>query len=393
MTFFVEKNLALGAIRFGVTPRQATDKIDMNPQLSTGPQGEFVRRHREGFYFGGQDRFDAPSLPVAPSIRSTPFLTTMKNHRRLLALAAVGAVLILLGFLVIIRKGAAGWVEVLLGAALIAIPIVITAQERKKIHEQEERERAEREALEARNRQMLASYTAALERVLTDRGNNAFEQLERETPELPYEIWSPLAQRVVLRIGFDELANWGADQAREVGKVMERAAAAAGLRPEDAARVKIDLYRTVVWHLLADDRLGPVQDEEVTAIRRGFGISNSDTPTEAKAIDQFHRLRGVTASNLPRRQCSMRLTFKEYCIHESADVHVTNRNVVAGAAKKQQFALPLLSDVTVIADDDTVAMRIAKKKKPVRVRLDDAIYTAAMIDLASSIDERPKGFA
>ena len=46
MTFFVEKTLALGPIRFGVSPRQAADKIDQDDSLSTGASGEFVRQNQ-----------------------------------------------------------------------------------------------------------------------------------------------------------------------------------------------------------------------------------------------------------------------------------------------------------------------------------------------------------
>lgn len=395
MTFFVEKKLALGPIRFGVTPRAGTEKIDMNPQLSTTATGDFVRRRGEGFYFGGQDRFDAPALPTAPSIRSTPFLTSLKGHRGLLILAAVGILFVLLGFAVIIRKGAQGWVEILLGAAMIATPIVMTAQERRKIHEQEERERAEREAVEARNRQMLASYTAGLERIQHDRSNNSFEQMESERPDLPYELWSPPARRVVLLIGFEELASWSAYQAAEVARVMDRAAAATGLKPEDARAIRIDLYGTIVWHLLADDRLGPVQEEELASIRRGFGISEADTREENKAIAEFQRLRGVTVANLPRAQCTTRLAFKEYCIHQTeAEVgmlHVTNKGLVIESKKRQELPHPSLSDVSVAYDDSTVVVRTTKK--PLRLKVNDPIYTAAMIDLSAQIDERPRGFA
>ncbi len=48
MTFFVRKRLALGPIRFGVTPRVTADEIDDGPSFSTGANGEFVRRRGKG---------------------------------------------------------------------------------------------------------------------------------------------------------------------------------------------------------------------------------------------------------------------------------------------------------------------------------------------------------
>ena len=52
MTYYVEKQLAFGPIRFGVSTRQPLEAIGDDPTLSTGPNGEFVRRRADGFFFG-----------------------------------------------------------------------------------------------------------------------------------------------------------------------------------------------------------------------------------------------------------------------------------------------------------------------------------------------------
>src|SRR5437763_16096729 len=115
MTFFVRKRLALGPIRFGVTPRQRVEAIDDDPALSTGAGGEFVRRGgKHGFFFGDVTRFDAPSLPVAKSVSSTPFWSSLKTQWWHLALMALGVVFFLLGVAVVAKKGPQGWVEIIL---------------------------------------------------------------------------------------------------------------------------------------------------------------------------------------------------------------------------------------------------------------------------------------
>src|SRR6266498_3453532 len=101
MTFFVRKRLALGPIRFGVSPRQRVEAIDDDPAFSTGAGGEFMRRGAAGGFFFG-DLF------------------------------------VLLGFSVVARKGPQGWIEVILGLGMIAAPIILTAQERKALREKEE---------------------------------------------------------------------------------------------------------------------------------------------------------------------------------------------------------------------------------------------------------------
>jgi hypothetical protein len=196
MTFYVEKKLALGTIGFGVSGRRSDQDIDRDPALNTGPSGEFVRRRDDGFFFGGRDRFAAPIVPTSRSISGTPFLSSLKpdgtpRSYGLLALMVFGALLLLLGFGVVVRKGAQGWIEVILGAAMIATPIVLTAQKRNKLREQEERERVEREAAEKNNREMLVAYTGALERARLQLDDATFAHLERERQALtlPYEIW------------------------------------------------------------------------------------------------------------------------------------------------------------------------------------------------------------
>ncbi|HEY6138404.1 MAG TPA: hypothetical protein VI670_11630 [Thermoanaerobaculia bacterium] len=382
MTFFVRKRLALGPIRFGVTPRRLVDAIDDDPELSTGPGGEFVRRNRnaQGFFFGDTTRFDAPSLPVAKSVSSTPFLSSLRKEWWHLPLIAVGAVFVLLGLAVVARKGAAGWVEVILGLAMIATPIALTAQERKVLREKEERERAEREAEETRNRELLAAYTGALERVRRERSPEALEALARERAALtlPDEIWVPAARRTALLVGFEDFSN------------IDGVARAAGLTDDDIAAIKADIYRTFLWHLLADDRLGEAQEARLSELAQTLGYGG-DEP----AAEQFRRLRGVTAKNLPQiEQPPVPLRFQERAIHQSNGLVITNKRlIVLGGRKPVEVPLPQLNDIDVDADDNALTIDNTVTKKPIVVRADDAIYTAALLELAAGLNQRPRGFA
>ena len=125
MTFYVEKKLALGPISFGVSPTRRTNAPDDDASLSTGPAGEFIRRRTEGFFFGGQDRFTGPALPTTPTIASKPFWESLKGGPPgrtygFFALLIFGFIFVLLGLAVIGTKGPQGWVEVILGLAMIA---------------------------------------------------------------------------------------------------------------------------------------------------------------------------------------------------------------------------------------------------------------------------------
>jgi hypothetical protein len=395
MTFYVEKKLALGSISFGVSPNRDTAAPDDDATLSTGADGEFIRRRSEGFFFGGHDRFAGPTAPTLPTLASKPFWESFRSGQPsrtygFFALLIFGALFVLLGFAVIARKGGQGWVEVILGAAMIATPIVLTAQQRRKIREEEEKARAEREATDKRNREMLAAYTAALERARNERSADAFAQLkkEREALTLPEEIWVPAARRAVLLIAFDELAKG----TRDLSDIVYRAAGAAGLNSTHENAIRNELYATLAWHLLADRRLGPAQARRLATIREGLGISDDD----AAMIQQFQRIRGLTPQTLPHQRCTTQLAFGEYCVHETATdqgtLHVTNKRVIVDAKKRIEIPIARAFDVVANVDDRAITVK-TDPKKPLRLKVDQPVYTAAMLDLASSIDERPKGFA
>ena len=429
MTFYVSKSLALGPIRFGVAPRQEFDRVDDDPTLSTGPLGEFLRKRTTGFYFADTKRIGAPQVPVTPSVTSTSLLSTLKPDGTargwgFLALMILGALFVFGGIAVLrnpekINK-AAGWVEIILGLAMIITPIVLNWKKRQAMIAQEEKERAEREERERRHREMLAAYTTALEAMRNDPSdkNLAIVERERAALDLPYEIWAPLARHSLLVIGFQALHRVGPARAREVHDLVTDASAAAGLNAADEMAVKLDLYRALVWHLLADDRQGATQLEQLTKFRKGFDIWDRDVPLESKAVEEFNRLRGITVKSLPRQQCPRKLGFHEYCIlsargvvmkqeranrkskamkwasGETVSIYVTNKRVLLDAGRKSTvIELPKIDDVEVDMDANVLTIATGGGVKPVTLQVDDPIYTAALIDIATSIDERPKGFA
>ncbi|HYS55257.1 MAG TPA: hypothetical protein VER58_15990 [Thermoanaerobaculia bacterium] len=395
MTFYVEKKLALGSISFGVTPGES--EVDNDSELSTGATGEFIRRGGERFFFGGHDAFHAPTLPRAPSISSMPFWSSLKpdgtpRSYGFLASMAFGIVFVLLGLAVVARKGPQGWIEVILGLIAIAVPIVMTAQKRKKIREQEERDRAEREAIEKRNRESLAAYMAALDRVRETRDDASIAQLrlQRENLTIPMEIWSGAARRTALLMAFDALSKRGPGGAKETGQLVDRVSEASGLTPDDARAIKSDLYRTLLWHLIAANRLGISHAQQLQAIRDVFGIGD----LEAKTVDQFRRVRTITPQTLPRVRCTTQLQFQEYCIYETptdqGTLHATNkRTIIEG---KKRIEIPRGVDVSVNADVNLITLK-TDPKKPVRLEVEEPVYAAAILDAASQIDERPRGFA
>jgi hypothetical protein len=411
VTFYVKKSLPHGPIRFGVSPRQPIEQVDSEPGLSTGPTGEFLRRSTHGYFFADARPIGAPDMPKPSSISSTPFLAMLKPEDArgwaFVGMMGLGAFLILWGLIVLMQLGPQGWILILLGAGLLVAPIAVTAQKRRKIRLEEDRQRTEFEERDRRNRESMISYATALERLRTDpsEANMKAATKEREQLELSYKHWRPLAKRTVLHLGFNALGRMGAAKADEVSRFMDRAGQAVGLDKPDTVDVKLDLYQSVVWHLLADDRVGPVQTAELEALRRGFGFGENETSDEAFALEQFDRLRGVTRDTLPKQECAVPLQFREHCIHTSrgqihgnkgADdcvLYLTNKRLIIETRKKRDIPLTRIDDVDVDVNANVMTVQVAKPDAPLRLTVEQPLYTAALIDIATTLDERPRSFA
>ncbi|HET7712415.1 MAG TPA: hypothetical protein VFL80_10845 [Thermoanaerobaculia bacterium] len=407
MSFYVQRTLATGLFRFMVGRRRELSSIDQNVELSTGPSGEFIRHRPEVFYSADHRPLRPPELPPMRSIATTPFTASLidKSPRGIgfIALMAFGALFILFGLMVVLGKGPQGWVLVFLGLAMAAVPIVVTAQKRRQIRAIEERRRAERAERDARDRELLAAYAGSLDRMREDPNDATLDQVrqEREKLDLTYAIWGDSAVATVLQVGFNALARVGAERAAEIATLMDRASSAAGLVAEDALGVKHALYRTVLWHFLADDRLGERQIEIVKAIQSGLKITDEEVPIDTSSSAQLDRLRGIDHRNVPRCESSLPLLHGEYCIYTttsttegaSGNVYVTNKRFVTEGVKREEILLPDVDEIEVDADRGSVTVHAAERKAPLTLKSDEPIYLASLLSLATTLDERPRGFA
>ncbi|HYR28636.1 MAG TPA: hypothetical protein VEU30_09225 [Thermoanaerobaculia bacterium] len=429
MAFYIRKSLAHGRIRFGVAPRKRLEEIDTDPSLSTGAAGEFIRRKTSGFYFA-ENRLQSggPQFPSGEAgAASAPFWQSVFDGTGrgygFMAMVIVGALLALLGVANLAGDGGnkgAGWGLLIIGLILIAVPFIMTAQVRRKIREEEERERTARQAEEERNRAVLAAYIEALENLRKDPSDDTLDAVaaERQQLDVPYEIWSGYARTTVLHLGFELLHRLGPARAAEMNDLVSRAARAAGLKPAHELAIKLDIYRTCVWHLLSDDRLGEVQAEELKHIRKGLDIWDKDVPEELHAMNEFDRLRGVARTNLPRAEIQVPLKIHEYCIHatkgsvvktikqrvdgkrvdtrvptDPAEIYITNRRVLIQGKKTQEVPLPKVDDIELDMDEYVMTIKAARDIGPVNLQMEDAIYTSAVLEMATTVDDRPRAFA
>ena len=408
MSFTAQKSLGNSLFRFAVGRRREKKSIDHNTEMSTGPSGEFIRHRQEIFYSADLRAIRSPELPPPRTISVTPFHASLLDGTRRsyiqLGLIILGGIFLLIGFAVLAQGRPAGWVEVILGLILIAIPVVLIGTKRRVIRQAEDKTRREREERDARNRELLGAYTTALERLREDPNDETLAQVlaENEKLDLPYAVWADTAIGTVLHVGFSTLARVGPERAAEVAALMDRSSDAAGLIAEDASAVKHALYSTILWHFLADDRLGEEQLKIVRAVQNGFAIKDEEVPIDASSEAQFERLRGVDHRNAPRCNSTVPLNLNEWCMYTTAirlrdgsetNAYVTNKRFIVEGQKPIDVPVPKIDDITVDADRHFVVLRASDLKRALEFTVTEPIYLAAMLDLATRLDDRPKSFA
>jgi hypothetical protein len=410
MSFTVQKSLGNSFFRFAVGRRRELRSIDADTDLSTGPSGEFIRHRPEIFYAADLRQIHKPEVPQLRLVSGTPFWPMMIDGTgrgwAMLGAMIFGALFALLGLANIANGNRAGWVLVFLGLAIAAVPIVITAQKRRSIRVLEERKRREREERDKRNAELLATYLSSLDELRDNPNDAALTRVTRENEklDLPYAVWADAAIGTVLYVGFSTLAKVGPERAAEVATLMDRASEAAGLIAEDAIGVKHALYSTILWHFLADDRLGETQLQIVRSVQKGFKIDPEDVPADTAAEAQFERLRGVDHRNAPRvTDANIPLGMNEYLMYTAAvkpgenndtTFAVTSKRLILGTDKhKVELPVARVDEILVDAERSRVTVRAAELKRPFDFHAPEPIYLAAMVDLATRLDDRPKSFA
>ena len=410
MSFRIQKSLGNSYFQFAVGRRRDFRSIDNDSEMSTGEAGEFIRHRPEIFYSADIRTIHTPEVPAPRSVAGTPFWGSLIDGTprgwAMVGLMGLGALLLLLGLANIANgnKGGGGFL-VVLGLILIAVPIILTSAKRRSIRLQEEKIRKERHERDERDRQLLAAYTTSLEKLRDDPSDETlkFVQRENEKLDLPYAVWADTAIGTVLYVGFSTLAKVGPERAAEVADLMDRASDAAGLIAEDARGVKHALYSTILWHFIADDRLGEEQTRIIRQIQEGFRIKPEDVPIDTASEAQFNRLRGIDHRNAPRCDVQIPLRLNEYCMYTAeirlgssqatTPIYITNKRLIVGTGKSAvEVEVPKIDDVIADADASRITIRASQLKRPLDFTAGEPIYLSAILDLASRLDDRPKSF-
>jgi hypothetical protein len=402
-------------IRFKVSPRQFAPGESDERLFSTGPAGEFLGTSAGGFFYSEPEKTGvaAYTLPTGAAAGTFKIPTTPREWGNVVMMI-FGALLVLGGILVL-RKSPAGWVEIILGLALFATPIAINMKKARDRRLQLEREQAQRDSAAAKEREMIASFLQSLERLKEKHGPDELRQIgvERDELDVPYVVISPHARATVLRLGFDAVHRNSELGSEGIAREIDAAADAVRLSDDDRRQVKAQLYATLVWHLLAEDRLGDFQRKELDHLRALLKIEPELVVQEDSAMKQFAALRGLTRMTLPEQGTDFKLRYQETAHHRtkgtqlklkgerdvveenvrrtepiwsqirSSDLYVTSKRFLLGEKKGLEIMLSKIYGLEVDADRNILSIREADRKQPYYVELEDPIYTAALLNLAA----------
>jgi hypothetical protein len=79
--------------------------------------------------------------------------------------------------------------------------------------------------------------------------------------------------------------------------------------------------------------------------------------------------------------------------NETCSVYVTNKRLIVDGSRRIEVPLSQIDDLEVDIDNNLLTVTIARPNKPLRMQVEQPIYTAALIDIATTLDERPRSFA
>ncbi|HXI14169.1 MAG TPA: hypothetical protein VNM92_16215 [Thermoanaerobaculia bacterium] len=421
MGFYIRKSVGIGSVRFNVAQRRTDEEIGTDPRhFSTGSGGEYQTSSGGGLYFHEE-------LPVDGTSRKIKGEKIPLTGRQMLerVLMGVGVLLILIGIAVVMKKGPAGYVEIVIGLAMVIAPPIINAKQRADRRAAEEKIRAERAEIEKRNSELAASFAAKVRLLDEQQDAAALEAVRQEreaADDVPYAAIRKTATAAAIAAGFRALTRFDKVGSRGLANELDDTISAVGLDKADSLLVKKSVYQKAVWDMLADDRLSAAREGVIREIGSELRLTEVDVAIEKTAIEEFRKLKGVTKEKVLIKNPPVKLAFQETCHHVTSGsllkpgtqkklledgtrtteqvwtpagdckVIVTSRRVIVDGKGGQEITFANLKDVELDGDQKVLALTAEGFKTPLYLSVPDPIFTGSMIGLASSTGEKRPGF-
>jgi hypothetical protein len=314
----------------------------------------------------------------------------------------------------------------LIGAGLIALPYLKTANERRERRARLENERAERQESERQLQEIAGAYVESVRALSTAGDEKAFAAIQkaRENRKIPYEHIQQPAREAALRVAFDALARWDANvPGGGVKEAIDRAALAMGLSDSDRRAVRLATFQKAWWHQLADDRLSPDFRARLHELRDALRIRPEDTEMEERASEEFARLAGISPRTLPKPEAPFKLRPLEVCVHVTGvrptaprsgilplpgrkpnfnepwkdapeeQLVITTQRILMGGGKSLEVDIKKVWDLEAHYDVDVIEIIVGggKRKEHHYLRCNDPIVTGGLAMLAQQAPLKPKG--
>lgn len=410
MNITIRRTIGSTVLRFGVSFRRK-DSADDATLWSTGPNGELAARSSAPLFYTEQSRSDDTRHDLSSGPEGRRWLGSSFSLPVLAGLAA-GGFLMLIGVLVLIRKGGiAGPIEILLGAAIAAAPFLVSAKRRREERAAAERERQARAEEEARRRALIRESYRELENLPPDPDPVILERVRerREARETPYELIAPLARDVILRAAFHKASQ--SEPPLQIARTLDELAHAIGLTDEDRHELKTQLYQRLLWHLLADGRASEEHAARLEELRHTLGVSESDVEIDRRAFEQFHTAQHLDPNQLPESHCERSLQYQEKCLLTTPTAVLEGRSLATRLRRQaatdgegtlmvtskrivlepRGLSLPFarIQNLELDADEAVLTIHRMDKRRPVRVRLGEPIHVAGLIQIAASLPRKP----
>jgi hypothetical protein len=175
-------------------------------------------------------------------------------------------------------------------------------------------------------------------------------------------------------------------------KTTDRGATAAG-----PASITSDDGRTMIASLaIREDgavRVEPVDDKGLKRGNYTFRFSVRTDLTKTNALRREGVLYRISWASPPLGDGVDGKRVDTRVPSDPATIYITNRRVIVEGKKTQEIPLPKIDDIELDMDEYVMTIKAARDIGQVNLQVEESIYTAAILDMATTIDDRPRAFA
>lgn len=398
MGFFIRKAFRAGPIRFNLSKSGLGVSVGVKGlRVGAGPRGPYLAAGRHGVYLR-----QSLSLPRTSTSSAPRHEFDDSDGQQPTAQQRAG---LDWPFRYLVIPGAVGLIITLLvgsvGGALLTGAVVVAG--------------CFAAAISHNKRTKLARYHALLDRLAEGDDRDALREavdLRKTLAPLPPELEARhdgVYVSAVLRAIAER------EQTGQPSAWPGRVADAFGLAPDRQRATELDLFKRLVWTVVADQIVTPEEQQALEQVRTWLAIDSAAIEDESLAMNEHLRAQALERDLLPTVDSSAKLQKGEVCHHHTSgallDRKIVRSSVVAGRRHKEEAlvvaregdvyvtskrllvvgdgtsTIPHTAVLDVEIDYDERLITITKdgRQKPLYLRVPDPLYTGKLIEVLSRV--------